>query len=154
MAILEDVRSRHKYVAAPGTDMVSTSFNSGYTAMTGTSMSAPAVSALAARILSANPILLPDEVAQILTSTASPIHPIHPNNYMRDQLILGLDGALVLFGVAAAFYAIALAGAYFVATTSNKYLTDGLLDRAKDVGKVSLLPGLLFVARQRQWRNM
>ncbi len=58
-------------VAAPGVNTISTSFNcSGYTSLSGTSMSTPHVAGAVALILQANPNLDPAEVKEILQQTA------------------------------------------------------------------------------------
>jgi serine protease len=70
-------------LAAPGGDLgqgILSTLNSGvagpgadsYAAYQGTSMAAPAVAGVAALMLSANPRLTPDQVAQLLRSTARP----------------------------------------------------------------------------------
>lgn len=57
-------------VAAPGTSIASTYPGGRYAALSGTSMACPHVAALASLIKAANPGLSPQEVAEILRSTA------------------------------------------------------------------------------------
>jgi len=64
------------YLVAPGEDVYSTPLESTgrrYAIDSGTSFSAPAVAAIAALMLSANPNLTPDQIEQILIDTANPI---------------------------------------------------------------------------------
>lgn len=64
------------YVVAPGVNVYSTSYESGaapYEIVSGTSFSTPAVAAIAALMLSANPNLTPEQIEDILTSTAQPL---------------------------------------------------------------------------------
>lgn len=61
--------------SAPGVDIFSTISNSQYSAMDGTSMAAPIVSATAAMILSKNPFLTPIEVIHILQKSALDLGP-------------------------------------------------------------------------------
>jgi subtilisin family serine protease len=62
-------------VAAPGWEILSTSPGNSpggdYSEMSGTSMSAPYVSGMAALLLQVNPDLTPDEVREIITATAT-----------------------------------------------------------------------------------
>jgi subtilisin family serine protease len=64
------------YVVAPGVDVYSDKFDDWFyptfEKSSGTSFSAPAVSAVAALMLSANPNLTPNQIETILTSTANP----------------------------------------------------------------------------------
>lgn len=57
-------------IAAPGLDIYSTMPGSSYNYMTGTSMSAPIVSGIAAAVLSKNPLLNAAQVDSILTKSA------------------------------------------------------------------------------------
>ncbi|WP_445487766.1 S8 family serine peptidase [Niallia sp. 03133] len=57
-------------ISAPGVNIYSTVPASHYRSMDGTSMAAPMVSGVAALILSKNPLLTPEDVKHILTSTA------------------------------------------------------------------------------------
>jgi len=59
-----------KDISAPGSGIFSTYLNNGYRTMSGTSMAAPVVSAVAALVLSANPSLSVSQVKDILYNTA------------------------------------------------------------------------------------
>jgi len=61
-------------VAAPGVNIYSTLFNDTYASWMGTSMSTPQVAALAALILSKNPLLNQDEVRTIIRSTTDDVN--------------------------------------------------------------------------------
>lgn len=65
----------HYYVdlSAPGHQILSTVFNNQYAEDSGTSMAAPMVSGAAAVLLSKNPLLTPEELAQILRASADNI---------------------------------------------------------------------------------
>jgi thermitase len=60
----------HVDLAAPGEGIYTTTWGQGYTAVSGTSYSAPMAAGVAALVMSANPALSPQEVEQILFSTA------------------------------------------------------------------------------------
>jgi len=60
-----------KNLCAPGKSIYSTSKNNGYSSMSGTSMSAPIVSAVAALVFSVDDGLSPAECAQIMYDTAT-----------------------------------------------------------------------------------
>jgi subtilisin family serine protease len=62
---------RLNYVVAPGVDIYSTLRGNDYGYLSGTSMAAPAVSAIAALVWQANPTLSVAELTSILTNTAS-----------------------------------------------------------------------------------
>lgn len=61
------------YVVAPGDDIYSTTPYDTYEQLSGTSMSTPYVSGVAALLLSANPSLSPSEVEMAITRTANPL---------------------------------------------------------------------------------
>ncbi len=67
-------------VAAPGVNILSTFPGNGYASADGTSMAAPHVAGLAALLLQANPALAPDEIEEIIKTTADPLGSVHPNN--------------------------------------------------------------------------
>lgn len=69
-------------VVAPGVNVKSLSHSniSGYTTMTGTSMAAPGAAGVMALLLSKNPGLLPEEMAQTLEETAMVLSPGKNNN--------------------------------------------------------------------------
>ena len=67
-------------VTAPGVNIRSTFPGSGYATANGTSMAAPHVAGLAALILQGNPALSPDEIEEIIRSTAQPLGAAIPNN--------------------------------------------------------------------------
>jgi uncharacterized repeat protein (TIGR01451 family) len=67
-------------VSAPGVDILSTFPGSGYATADGTSMAAPHVAGIAALLLQANPSLTPDEIEEIIKTTADPLGTLHPNN--------------------------------------------------------------------------
>ena len=60
-----------QYVVAPGVDIVSTSPNNQYRALSGTSMATPHVAGVVALMLSANADLTHAQIRQILTSSAT-----------------------------------------------------------------------------------
>jgi hypothetical protein len=57
-------------ISAPGRRIYTAKWGGGYNRMTGTSFSAPSVAGVAALIKSLNPLYTPDEIAQIMYSTA------------------------------------------------------------------------------------
>lgn len=63
--------ARMNYVVAPGQEIYSTTPGNNYMSYEGTSMAAPYVSGVAALMLSANPYLTPDQLRNIIISTAS-----------------------------------------------------------------------------------
>jgi Subtilase family len=65
----------HIDFAAPGYEIVSTTTNSSYTTASGTSFATPLFSGVVAALLSINPTLSPDEVIEILKSTAKDLGP-------------------------------------------------------------------------------
>jgi subtilisin family serine protease len=60
------------YVVAPGVNVFSTVPGNRYDSYNGTSMATPHVAGVAALMLSANPLLSPQQVINLLTNTASP----------------------------------------------------------------------------------
>lgn len=69
-------------VVAPGLSILTTQLGNTYTVRSGTSMSAPQVSALAALLLSRNPDLTPKQIRSLLISTAKDLgSPGYDNNY-------------------------------------------------------------------------
>jgi hypothetical protein len=66
---------RRDYFTAPGRFIYSTVPNNSYDYMTGTSMAAPYVAGIAARMLSANPELTRDNLLDILANTATALPP-------------------------------------------------------------------------------
>ena len=67
-------------LVAPGTNVLSTFPGGAYAEGTGTSMAAPHVAGLAALLLQANPKLTPDQIEQLLMTTAEPLGAHVPNN--------------------------------------------------------------------------
>ncbi|MEM6698582.1 MAG: S8 family serine peptidase, partial [Bacteroidota bacterium] len=65
-------------LSAPGTDILSTMPMDNYDFRSGTSMSAPLVSGIAALMLSANPALTPNDIIECLQATADDIYSIDP----------------------------------------------------------------------------
>lgn len=63
-----------KDVAAPGTNVTSTTIGSGYVSMTGTSMAAPVVSSIVAMMFYVNPNLTEGQVRSILRSTTTDLY--------------------------------------------------------------------------------
>lgn len=77
-------------IAAPGTNIYSTVPNTGYTNMTGTSMSCPLVAGLAGLMLSKNAYLTPTQVLNCISTTAANIYTIGANSpYAPNQLGAG-----------------------------------------------------------------
>ncbi|MBW6516753.1 MAG: S8 family serine peptidase [Candidatus Cloacimonetes bacterium] len=68
-------------VVAPGVDVVSLRHNNnwGYTSMSGTSMAAPNAAGVMALMLSKDPLLLPEDISQILEETANALHTTKSN---------------------------------------------------------------------------
>jgi subtilisin family serine protease len=62
-------------VAAPGTDIYSTTLNNAYSSASGTSTATPHVSGLAALVWSVQPDLTNDEVTRVITETARDLGP-------------------------------------------------------------------------------
>ena len=85
-----------EYVSAPGTDILSTTPGQSYKYMTGTSMAAPYVSGVVARMLSANPDLSRSQVGRILASSSRTY-----NESLESCIImLGLAGIATLCSIA------------------------------------------------------
>ena len=63
--------NKTEYVSAPGTDILSSVHNRSYGNKTGTSMAAPFVSGVVARMLSANPDLSRSQVGRILATSSA-----------------------------------------------------------------------------------
>jgi hypothetical protein len=61
------------HVAAPGAEIMSTYRGSSYYSMSGTSMAAPLISAIVARMLLENSQLTPEEIRQRLVQTSDPL---------------------------------------------------------------------------------
>jgi subtilisin family serine protease len=59
------------YVVAPGVNIMSLGLNNTYRGSSGTSMATPHIAGIAALMLSANSMLLPEQVVQIMAQTAS-----------------------------------------------------------------------------------
>ncbi|MFX3623379.1 MAG: S8 family peptidase [Ectobacillus sp.] len=77
----------HIDVAAPGVDIPSTYIGGRYAALSGTSMAAPHVSALAALIRSLNPDMKNTEVADIIMKTAKETGPAGRDVYYGNGII-------------------------------------------------------------------
>jgi subtilisin family serine protease len=67
-----ELDQQYPFVVAPGVSILSTTPNSNYSFLSGTSMSTPHVSAVVALMLQANPKLTPNQVKQIISETANP----------------------------------------------------------------------------------
>jgi len=87
-------------VVAPGVDIYSTSLNNSYVTSSGTSFSAPQVSAIAALMWSANSNLTVQQVRNIIESTAQKVGDYsyqamaeHPNGTWNEQMGYGLVDA-------------------------------------------------------------
>jgi subtilisin family serine protease len=63
-------------VAAPGVDIFSTTYNKGYTTLSGTSMATPQVGGLAALLWAFDPTRTAEEVTGVITSTARDVHTV------------------------------------------------------------------------------
>jgi subtilisin family serine protease len=68
-------RGKHVAITAPGVDILVSAPDGAYTVASGTSFSAPQVSGIAALLLSRKPNMTPDEVRDILMSTARDLGP-------------------------------------------------------------------------------
>lgn len=86
-------------ISAPGVSVRSSVPGNGYAYYSGTSMAAPAVSGVAALLLSANSSLTVDDIEEILTSTAMPLtdetYPESPNFGYGYGLVDAYEAALV-----------------------------------------------------------
>lgn len=67
-------------VSAPGTDIYSTIFGSGYGVKTGTSMASPLVAGLAALVKSKRPSLSPLQIAEVIRTTSDDINSVLATN--------------------------------------------------------------------------
>ena len=88
-------RSNHNesvFIAAPGHGVITTHHNGGYTQVSGTSFAVPVVSGAAAALKSACPDLSPDELCEILASTATDAGAVGRDDYYGWG-ILNLAGA-------------------------------------------------------------
>jgi thermitase len=74
-------------VAAPGVDIPSTFSNGRYAALSGTSMAAPHVAALAGLIRSVNPKLKNSDVVKIIKQSTQPTDEQGPNPYFGNGII-------------------------------------------------------------------
>ena len=74
-------------VCAPGISILTTSTENTYTTVSGSSLAAPHVAALCGLILSINPSLLPDEVENIIYSTATDLEPTGKDDHFGYGLI-------------------------------------------------------------------
>ncbi|MCM3729516.1 S8 family peptidase [Neobacillus cucumis] len=74
-------------VAAPGVEIPSTFSNGEYAALSGTSMAAPHVTALAGLIRSINPKLKNTDVVKIITSSARPVNQNRQSPYYGNGII-------------------------------------------------------------------
>jgi subtilisin family serine protease len=78
-------------VAAPGVEIPSTFSNGEYAALSGTSMAAPHVAALAGLIRSINPNLKNTEVTKIITSSAQGLNSNKKSPYFGNGIINNLE---------------------------------------------------------------
>ena len=99
-------------VVAPGLNIMTTTMGSGYATVSGTSFSSPIVAGLAALVYSVNPNFTPDDVEQIIKSTAKDLGAAGKDNTFGYGLVQAdLAVALAGFGV--------LAPSALTATISN-----------------------------------
>lgn len=89
-----------QYVSAPGHNILSTLHNQSYGYMSGTSMAAPYVSGVVARILSANPDLSRSQVMEILKSSSAPSYQQYEESPSCFINMLGLAGFATLCALA------------------------------------------------------
>ena len=99
-------------VVAPGLNIMTTTMGSSYATVSGTSFSSPIVAGLAALVYSVNPNFTPDDVEQIIKSTAKDLGAAGRDNVYGYGLVQAdLAVALAGFGV--------LAPSALTATVSN-----------------------------------
>lgn len=89
-----------QYVSAPGHNILSTLHNQSYGYMSGTSMAAPYVSGVVARILSANPDLSRSQVMKILKSSSTSSYQHYEDSPSCFINMLGLAGFATLCALA------------------------------------------------------
>ncbi len=114
-------------LSAPGNAIRSTVFNDGYGDTGGTSMATPMVSAGAALLLLADPLLSPEEVGEILRATTDPLSPLVIAGY-ENKLGTGrlnLQKALTQRA--------SIASARMVSYTADDGNSDGIIDPGETV---------------------
>jgi subtilisin family serine protease len=79
-------RGRHIALAAPGVDVLVPSPNQTYQMSTGTSVAAAQVSGIAALLIELQPTLTPDQIREILQSTATDLGPKGPDEQFGSGL--------------------------------------------------------------------
>ncbi len=118
-------------LCAPGYNVLTLIGNDSYQAWgkTGTSFSAPIVAGLCGLILSANPCLSPDEVENILKTTATNIYPYCNNMDAYGELGAGLINAeaaleMATGGVPRTFFNFTIEEGENITWTENKFVLD------------------------------
>jgi subtilisin family serine protease len=94
-------RGRHIALAAPGVDVLVPSPNQTYQMSTGTSVAAAQVSGIAALLIELQPTLTPDQIREILQSTATDLGPKGPDEQFGSGLA-DAHRAVLSFGGSAA----------------------------------------------------